>query len=121
MRASTVRLAPSVHGDGDHGFVPYLIKLAREKGVSAYVGEGRNRWPAVHRLDAARVYRLALEQPESRGSNRALYLDGALRSDGRPKLQSPNAEVAGVATEPTRADPRYRSSAIFPKLRGKPH
>lgn len=77
IRSSVVRLTPTVHSSLDHnGFIPTFISVARSKGVSAYVGDGANRWPAVHTLDAARLYRLALESAPARSRLHAVDDEG---------------------------------------------
>jgi nucleoside-diphosphate-sugar epimerase len=81
VRVSIVRPAPSVHGAGDHGFVARLVEIARERGASGYVADGANRWAAVHRLDTARLYRLALEQSPAGSVYHAVGEEGIATRD----------------------------------------
>ncbi len=76
VRSSIVRLPPTVHGDGDNGFMKFLVGIARERGVSGYLGDGANRWPAVHRLDAAPVFRLGLESAPAGSTLHAVGEEG---------------------------------------------
>jgi len=76
IKVYIVRLPPTVHGRGDHGFVPMIIDRAKENGESAYIGEGKNRWSAVHRLDAAVLYRLIVEQQPSQKVYNAVAEEG---------------------------------------------
>jgi nucleoside-diphosphate-sugar epimerase len=76
VRSSVVRLPPTVHGDGDHGFMATIVDVAREKSVSGYIGDGTNRWPAVHRFDAARLFRVALENAPAGSTLHAVADEG---------------------------------------------
>jgi nucleoside-diphosphate-sugar epimerase len=76
VRSSVVRLPPTVHGEGDNGFMAALVAIAREKRVSGFVGDGSNRWPATHRLDAAHLFRLALEQAAAGSALHAVAEEG---------------------------------------------
>ncbi|HTX63210.1 MAG TPA: SDR family oxidoreductase [Acidimicrobiales bacterium] len=104
VRSSVLRFPPTVHGEGDNGFVATLVGIARQRGVAGYVGDGANRWPAVHRLDAARLVRLAVESAPSGSVLHAVADEGVAfreiaevigRHAGVPATSVAPADVAG--------------------------
>ncbi|MGH9104538.1 MAG: SDR family oxidoreductase [Acidimicrobiales bacterium] len=100
VRSSAVRIAPTCHGEGDHGFMAFLVGIARAKGVSGYLGDGSNRWPAVHRYDTARLFRLALEDAPAGSALHAVGEEGvAIRGVAEVIGRHLDVPVAAVAPE----------------------
>jgi nucleoside-diphosphate-sugar epimerase len=115
VRVSIVRLPPSVHGDGDHGFVPILIKMAREKRASAFIGTGANRWPAIHRLDAARVFKLALNEAADGACYHAVAEEGVAYRE-IAEVIGRRLSVAVVSKTPEEAAAHFTWFAHFAAL-----
>jgi nucleoside-diphosphate-sugar epimerase len=112
VRASVVRLPPSVHGDGDNGFMARIVGTARDKGVSAYIGDGTNRWPTTHRLDVAHVFRLALENAPAGSTLHAVAEEGvSIRQIA--EVIGRQLDVPVVSISPADADEHFGVLAHF--------
>lgn len=109
VRPVALRFAPTVHGSGDHGFVAELVRVARERGVAGYVGDGANRWPAVHRSDAGRLIALALARAAAQGDVPVVH---AVGEEGVPAREI--AEAIGRALGlPAASVPSEEAAAHF--------
>ena len=111
VRASVMRL-PQVHDTTKQGLVTYLIAVARQKGVSAYVGEGRNRWSAAHVLDVARLYRLALEKHEAGAKYHAVAEEGVAMRDIAEAIGR-GLKVRVVSLSPEQAQAHFGWLSMF--------
>jgi nucleoside-diphosphate-sugar epimerase len=112
VRAAVVRSAPSVHGEGDRGFVATMIDIARTKGVSGYIGGGTNRWSAVHRLDAALLFRLAFETAPA-GSVLHAVADEGVPTRAIAAAIGRHLDLPVVALAPERAYEHFGGLAHF--------
>jgi nucleoside-diphosphate-sugar epimerase len=112
VRSSVVRLPPTTHGRGDNGFIHTVIGMAREKGVSGHVGDGSNVWPAVHRSDAARLFRLALEQAPA-GSVWHAVADEGVPTRAIAEVIGRHLEIPVVAIAPEDAVDHFGWMGIF--------
>ena len=112
VRSSVVRLAPTNHGHGDNGFMATIVAIAREKGASGYIGDGTNRWPAVHRLDTARLFRLALESAPAGSTLHAVADEGVPIRD-IAEVIGRHLDVPVVAVAPEDAGEHFTWLAHF--------
>ena len=112
IRSSVVRLAPTVHGDGDTGFVPALIGMARARGVAGYIGDGSSRWPAVHRFDAASLFRLALENAPAGSTLHGVAEEGVPTRD-IAEVIGRNLNVPVVSVSPAESSDHFSWLAAF--------
>ena len=112
VRSSVVRLPPTNHGDGDSGFIATLVGIAREKGVSGYVGDGANRWPAVHRLDSAHLFALAVERAPAGSTLHAIADEGVPIRDVAAVIGR-HLELPVVSISPDDADEHFSWLAGF--------